>query len=250
MKLEADLNGDGWNPTGARPAVILFDLDGTLRHSRPDSTGTFIDHAAALGVPLDDEQRRAAIRWTHYYWAQSPELRQDAAAFPGREAEFWTQYAYRCLRQMGCCEARALELAPEMHAYMTTQHNPINYVPPDVPETLAALKASGYRLGVLTNRAQPVTDELTQLELLEYFDLILAAGEVASWKPDPLIFQHALQRLSAQPGAALYVGDNYYADILGAQRAGLRPILLDPDGIFPEADCPVIHALGELVRFL
>jgi putative hydrolase of the HAD superfamily len=44
----------------------------------------------------------------------------------------------------------------------------------------------------------------------------------------------------------VYVGDNYYADVEGARAAGMMPILIDPDGIFPDPGCPVIRSLGEL----
>ena len=54
----------------------------------------------------------------------------------------------------------------------------------------------------------------------------------------------------SQPDQTIYVGDNYFADILGAANAGLRPVLLDPDGLFPEAACPVISSLGELLGVL
>jgi FMN phosphatase YigB (HAD superfamily) len=42
------------------------------------------------------------------------------------------------------------------------------------------------------------------------------------------------------------VGDNYFADVVGARRAGLTPVLFDPDEIFPEADCIVIKSFDEL----
>jgi putative hydrolase of the HAD superfamily len=85
---------------------------------------------------------------------------------------------------------------------------------------------------------------------LGYLEFALTSGEVNSWKPDTKIFEHALQHLDLQPEDALYVGDNFYADVIGARRAGIHPVLIDPDGIFPEADCPVIAAIGDLRGFL
>jgi len=76
------------------------------------------------------------------------------------------------------------------------------------------------------------------------------AGEVGAEKPDPLIFTEALQRLDSRAAQALYVGDNYYADVVGAQRAGILPVLLDPEAIFPEADCPVINEIRDLQDWL
>jgi len=84
----------------------------------------------------------------------------------------------------------------------------------------------------------------------EYFSFALAAGEINSWKPDPGIFWHALERLEANPQQALYVGDNYYADVVGAQNAGLQAVLVDPEGIFPEAQCLVIRQVNELLALL
>jgi putative hydrolase of the HAD superfamily len=73
-----------------------------------------------------------------------------------------------------------------------------------------------------------------------YFDWLVAAGEVGVSKPDPAIFHLALERAGAPADQAVYVGDNYWADVVGAQRAGLRPVLLDPHRLFPEAVCPVL----------
>jgi HAD superfamily hydrolase (TIGR01509 family) len=129
---------------------------------------------------------------------------------------------------------------------MTYQHQSVPWVPPEVPETLRILKAAGFRLGLVTNRSQPCAEELAQLGLLDFFELALTAGEVNAWKPDPAIFTEALQRLGASTGTALYVGDNYYADVIGARQAGLQPVLFDPGELFPEAECPVIRTIGEL----
>lgn len=129
---------------------------------------------------------------------------------------------------------------------MTHHHQPAAWVPPDVPETLSALRAAGYQLALVTNRNRPCQDELAELGLLDYFELALTAGEAGTWKPDPAIFALALQRLGATAEAVIYVGDNYYADVVGARRAGLQPVLLDPQDVFPDADCPVIRTIGEL----
>jgi putative hydrolase of the HAD superfamily len=117
---------------------------------------------------------------------------------------------------------------------------------PDTLPTLQVLQEASFSLGIVSNRSAPFHDLVDALGLGPYFDFVLAAYEVDSWKPDVRIFQHALQRAGSRPECTLYVGDNYYADVVGARRAGLKPVLLDPDGIFPEAECPVIRSLGEL----
>jgi FMN phosphatase YigB (HAD superfamily) len=49
---------------------------------------------------------------------------------------------------------------------------------------------------------------------------------------------------------AVYVGDNYFADVVGARRASMTPILIDRRGVFPEADCITIKTFDELSAIL
>lgn len=230
--------------------TVLFDLDGTLRHNQPSFTQAFYDHAVRLGVEDSPEKRRKAARWTHYYWAQSAELAQDSAQYNEQGDPFWVNYALRSLLAFDVSPDTALELAPDIHAYIRDFHHSDDVVPADVPEVLSALRAAGFRLGVVSNRSQPYRVYLEELQLAEYFELILAAGEVDIWKPDPEIFHHALAQMQTTPEKTLYVGDNYYADIVGAQNAGLLPVLVDPDGVFPDVECPTICTLGELQGLL
>jgi putative hydrolase of the HAD superfamily len=119
-----------------------------------------------------------------------------------------------------------------------------------VPETLRSLKQSGYRLAVVSNRSRAYDELLESLGLDTFFEFALAAGEHDAWKPEPHIFNLALERLGVSASETLYVGDNYYADVIGAQRASLRPVLIDPENIFPEADCTSIRSIGELPGLL
>jgi FMN phosphatase YigB (HAD superfamily) len=56
--------------------------------------------------------------------------------------------------------------------------------------------------------------------------------------------------MGASAGASLYIGDNYWADALGAQRAGVTPVLFDPHHVFPEADCRVLVRIADLLELL
>jgi FMN phosphatase YigB (HAD superfamily) len=53
-----------------------------------------------------------------------------------------------------------------------------------------------------------------------------------------------------RPEQAVYVGDNYFADVLAAQSAGLHSILLDPRRVFPEADCAVVDKIEQVKELL
>lgn len=235
--------------------AILFDLDGTLRHNIPSSNHTFFDFAAELGVADSPERRRQTIRWVHYYWAQSPELMADLQIYTSLSEEFWIYYCERTLLVFGCSKEQAAELAPVISKRMDSDYTPLDHVPPEVHRTLRALRDAGLQLAVVSNRGNSFDEQLAQLELSQYFEFALAAGVVDLWKPEAGIFLHAVERLGVQPNEAMYVGDNYFADVVGARNAGLQPVLIDPEGIFDSAEneigeCPVIREMCELLPLL
>lgn len=65
-------------------------------------------------------------------------------------------------------------------------------------------------------------------------------------KPDPRLFEIALERSGARRDETLHVGDLYHVDVLGARAAGLRAALVDEAGLYPNADCLRIRSLAEL----
>jgi HAD superfamily hydrolase (TIGR01509 family) len=229
--------------------VILFDLDGTLRHSRPSYNEVLWDFAARYEIGVELAQRHQSARWVHAYWARSAELLEDVEAYPVDE-EFWANFLRRHLLALGCPTERAPALALQAQAHLTATHVPQNLVDPGAPQALRALQAAGFRLGLLSNRRTPCHDELRELGLDSFFELVLVAGEVDAWKPEARLFHAALERMDAAPEHSLYVGDNYYADIVGARDAGLHPVLVDPDGLFPEAGCPVVSDMAGLQDLL
>jgi len=101
-------------------------------------------------------------------------------------------------------------------------------------------------MAVLSNRNDSFVELLHEHNIGEFFDFSIPAGEVQKWKPDPGLFEFALKRAGVTATETIYVGDNYFADVVGSNRAGLTPILVDPLGIFPEADCITIKTFDEL----
>ncbi len=226
--------------------AIFFDLDGTLRHSVPSGADVFTDYAMTLGLQVDEEARLRAMRWEHLYWASSVDLRDDLLAHSGDTENFWIEYSRRRLVALGAPPERAVEFAPNVSKHMGEFYKPESIVPEDVRRTLPLLKQAGYILGVISNRDKPFQDLLHEHGIGEFFEFSLAAGEVNTYKPEPGVFEHALRRLNLSARDAVYVGDNYYADVVGARRAGLRPILYDPRGVFPDPDCTAIRSFDEL----
>ena len=230
--------------------AIFFDFDGTLRHSVPTGADVFTDYVITLGLRLNLEDRLRAMRWEHRYWASSADLRDDLLAHSGTTEKFWIEYSRRRLVALGASPAWAAEVAPKVSMHMGEVYKPESIVPDDVRKTLAELKQAGYKMAVISNRDKPFQADLDDHRLSEFFSFSLAGGEVNSYKPETRIFEHALQRGNVTADETIYVGDNYFADVVGSRRAGLRPVLYDPEGVFPEADCTTIKTFDELKSVL
>jgi putative hydrolase of the HAD superfamily len=230
--------------------AILFDLDGTLRHSLPTSGEVFLEHLKSIGLHVSEENRIRAEHWVHFYFAYSPELQSDLNIFNDDQKGFWVNFTQRRLVASGILPAQATELAPQISKYMSEAYKPEPHVPEDARVLLKFLKEAGYTLGMVSNRDNPFQEEMQKLDLDCYFQFFLAGGEVNSYKPDVLIFERALELAGTSAQETMYVGDNYFADIVGSQRAGLMPVLYDPINLFPDADCAVIKSFAEIPSLL
>jgi putative hydrolase of the HAD superfamily len=122
----------------------------------------------------------------------------------------------------------------------------------DAAQTLASLRESGLKLGLITNGSVRMQSrKLECLALSPMFDTILISDAEGISKPDPQIFSRALERLNASPAQAVFVGDHPEVDVPGARAAGMRAIWRRDRRVSRavEADA-VIEELGDLLTLL
>lgn len=132
---------------------------------------------------------------------------------------------------------------------------------PGAPDTLAALRAAGLRLGLISNAADDgnVQRLIDRAGLRPWFDPILVSAAVGLRKPNPRIFGRVLEAWGLAPAEVVMVGDMLGADILGAQLAGLRHVWLTAQAdhranaahagqIIPEARADSLPDLLPLLR--
>ena len=230
--------------------LALFDLDGTLRKTRPDGTDALISYCADLGQTISKEQRRAVVRWSYKYWASNDLIARDKDRF--EPEEFWRNIVSQQLQVMEVNGNKKDDIVSQVMARYRDDFSPEPYLPPGAKHLLWDLRSSGIRVGLVSNRNVPLTGEAIGLGIIEHLNFTLAAGQVKSWKPDSAIFWQALSMGGdVTPDEAVYIGDNYYADVVGAQRVGMRAVLIDEENAFPEAtkECLVISQLGELQKY-
>lgn|SRR5574341_710987 len=128
---------------------------------------------------------------------------------------------------------------------------------PGLQETLAGLRERGYELGLISNTfwAADVHDRhLAEHGILKHLPVRVYSCDTPCIKPHPAIFMMGIERLAIGPDEAVYVGDRPDLDVLGAQGAGLRAVLIRSpyvtgpfDGITPDAE---INELPELIPVL
>ena len=177
--------------------AVIFDLFGTLVDntefldvSRSTYYQTLSKVAAALSIPEPD---------LHRLWSETVHDR-DAGFFPTMEDYF--QHICRDIgvkadeRQIADAVALRLEylrviLAPRNHTV----------------ETLTQLRASGYRLGLISDCSSEVPFLWPETPYVRLFDVAVFSCEVKLTKPDPRIYQTACDGLNVAPDRCLYVGD-------------------------------------------
>jgi putative hydrolase of the HAD superfamily len=122
----------------------------------------------------------------------------------------------------------------------------------DAAQTLAALRAAGFKLGLITNGSVRMQRAKLQcLSLEPAFDTVLISEAEGVSKPDPRIFLLALERLRTAPEHAMFVGDHPEVDVAGAQGAGMKAVWRRDAKVSRtvEADA-VIENLGDLLQSL
>jgi putative hydrolase of the HAD superfamily len=152
------------------------------------------------------------------------------------------------LEEAGVPQNAATDTAlSELHAYHQ-QANLWELVPDDVVPALDALRARSLRLVVVSNANGKLKLLFERLGLGARFDYLFDSCDEGVEKPDPRLFEIALERSGARRETTIHVGDLYQVDVVGARAAGLRGVLLDQAGLYDDADCPRVRSMADLAH--
>jgi phosphoglycolate phosphatase len=180
--------------------AVVIDLDGTLLHTAPDLADAAQRMAAELGLPPIDEATVKTYIGNGVSRLVKRVLTRDMQAEP-EKALFE--------RALPVFEKHYLE-------GVSRQSHPFH----GVPEGLVALKAAGYRLGCITNKAEKFTLPLLKdTGLAGFFELILSGDLLPKKKPDPMPLLHACEKFGVEPAEMLLIGDSLN-DVQAARAAG------------------------------
>ncbi|MEJ2009948.1 MAG: HAD-IA family hydrolase [Acidobacteriota bacterium] len=223
--------------------AIFLDAGNTLLFPQIES---IVQDLEAAGFQARVEHFREAERagkrnLDKFLW---PQIREG---HPPRSANlaYWEHFLRALLEQIGAT-AENRQLALDLVIRRFRDIRTWSRVLPETVGVLNSLKSAGFFLAVVSNSDGSVEGQLQRAGLDEFLEFVIDSAVVGVEKPHPEIFEIALERAHMAPQNAVYVGDTYATDIGGAELAGLRGILMDPVGAYPDAACPRITSLSEL----
>lgn len=121
---------------------------------------------------------------------------------------------------------------------------------PGRKQALELIRSRGYRMVVVSNSDGTMKRTIESIRFAHLFDALVDSTVAGFEKPDPRIFEVALELAGSRPERSVHVGDLYAADVVGARAAGVHAVLLDPCDDWPEVDCPKLADLAELAALL
>jgi len=182
-------------------------------------------------------------------------VRLDGERFAGRRLSTETRatadrYLQLVLDGVGVTDAPTVDAMTEWRRGYNAPVGIFNVLEPVAPRALAAARAAGLVTGVISNSNGTIASLLESLGLLPYLDFVLDSSVVGVEKPDPRIFRIALERAGVGAAEAVFVGDLYSIDVVGARAAGLSAILLDPGSCWGDRDCPTAPDVAAAVDLM
>ena len=210
------------------PRAVLLDLDDTILDDSGSISSCWLEacrvHRTELGI-VDPITAYVSIeRVREWYWSDPERHRVGRLDLAAARREV----AHLALKDVGLDdEALAGKIGDTYHELRDAGLQPFD----DAIDTVEWLRASGCRLALLTNgSAQMQRSKIDRFALAGHFDTILIEGEVGFGKPDPRVYQRALELLDVAPGDTWMVGDNLEWDVAEPQRQGIYGIWLDVRG--------------------
>jgi putative hydrolase of the HAD superfamily len=218
--------------------AVLLDALGTLLELEPPAPRLRTELERRFGVEISEtDAQRAIATEIAYYRAHLDE---------GRDAVALAALRRRCAEALreGLPDDERIA-AIDNEALTGALLSSLRFEPfADVRPALAAARAAGRRLVVVSNWDVSLHDVLRRTGLAELVDGAVVSAEVGARKPDIAIFAAALAAAGdVAPGDALHVGDTPEADVEGAWRAGISALLVVRDGAGAP---PGVPAVGDL----
>jgi putative hydrolase of the HAD superfamily len=222
------------------PKAVLLDVGGVFLVPEHDRIlGAFARGGFTPSVEILDR--------AHYTGARSFPMGEDL-----EWAAAWREYLDGYITACGVPD----EMREDVHLHLDSEFADAALWLRELPgarDGVRALAGTGVRLGIISNADGLIGQRLADLEILQVgpgvgvnVECVIDSGVVGVMKPDPRIFHIALDAMDLAPEDAWYVGDMPGIDVVGARKAGLWPVLMDPFALHLDADYDRTDSLAAL----
>jgi HAD superfamily hydrolase (TIGR01549 family) len=137
-----------------------------------------------------------------------------------------------------------------LHMWELFKHSYFDSLFPDTLPILDKLQARGVRMGVVSNYGAHLIYTMYKLNIYDYFEFVIVSSLVDMAKPEPGIFEMAIEKSGVPPQRMLYVGDNVTDDIEGSNNVGIDAVLINRPGRTPSTAPVVIESLLEIEQLV
>jgi putative hydrolase of the HAD superfamily len=228
--------------------IVFFDAGDTILRPHPSFPEIFASVCKGAGhdvSPADAE--RAQEKLAPHLMDLEMDDDPDATPYAGsvfsadQSRRFWTYLYKRMMRELGI-EDDALPALLFDKFTDTSSYKLFD----DVVPVLHELREAGLRLGLISNFERWLEEMLAEMDVGHLFDTVTISGVAGVEKPDPAIFELALNEAGVAAADAVYVGDSPVLDAAPAARLGMEVVLIDRARRYPESPWPRIESLKEL----
>jgi putative hydrolase of the HAD superfamily len=206
--------------------AIVFDINGTLIDIQTDEGNEEVYRGISHFLTY---QGIRVHRWEvrdEYYQLMDEQRKASGEEFPEFDAvELWWEFLRRRTR---ACQALPPEKLEWMPLFLAEMYRGVSryrlQLYPDVRDVLDELSGR-YKLAALSDAQSAwALPEMRAVDLEKYFHPIIVSGDLGYRKPDPRIFQAALDGLRLPPENVLFVGNDMYRDVYGASQMDLKTV--------------------------
>lgn len=221
---------------------VFFDLDHTLWDFEKNSALTFKKILSENAIPVDlPDFLEVYIPANLAFWKLYRE-------------EKITKKELRYQRLKSVFDKLGLSVKDDMIHKLSEEYilylSSHSHLFPNAVEILDYLKPK-YNLHIITNGFEEIQDKkLRNSNIENYFEYVINSEMAGVKKPNPIIFELALQKAGVSSRKSLMIGDSLEADILGAQKSGLHTLHFNAHNEPFHEYCPIINNLGEIKSFL
>jgi len=221
---------------------VFFDLDHTLWDFDKNSALTFkkIFQINNIDVPVDTFlEEYVPINLKYWKLYREEKVSKEALRF-GRINEAFIAVNVKI----------EMELIHKLSSDYIEHLSNFNHLFDHTFEILDYLKTR-YKLHIITNGFNEVQHKkLSKSNILHYFDTITNSEMAGVKKPNPKIFNHALDQAKTKAERSIMIGDSLEADVLGAKHIGMDAIFFDVNKRVLKEDIKQVDNLRSLRHYL